>query len=497
MIDGMHKTLRRGLILLAWVGVTCAHPGARAAVPPGECELLSQQTLNLRVFQNTVDRFASLLPQPAMASALLLCLQQGHRELAETLMLYQGRLQGGAGGAGEVESAFLHYVINTGKPRLAEQESADLNRLAASYRESLQFGPSIDEESLASCGGPPSTLSDLRCIGQRANRKRHGRDDVVPVRLLDFDVSGTGYSMLAATWMSELAALAYWDAPLVTPQLSRWGFERIAEFKDAGTETRAFLAARGGVLVLSFRGTSGFRNVVSDVRVRRVRVDWADGRLHEGFVSASDTVWLPILAALRAPHARGKDIWVTGHSLGAALAQLTALRLSKAGYRVRGVYTYGTPRVGDQDFAADYDRQLGAQSFPHVNARDVVARVPPVALGFRAAASASIRQFTGSGHEMRLQPGEPSETALSTGAWRDALMESIDKATDFLPNTLRPSALRQTAPAAPPRVNLYSTTFERGPLDEHGTSEYAFKLVCASIETQLWPAERLRAGLRP
>ncbi len=489
----LHPLLGRFALVCALSGV----PAATTMAQDVACDAMAQQALNLRAFRKAVDAYANLLPRPEAASALLVCLQRGNRELAETLMLHQRRLHAPVRSDAVVEGAFLHYVINTNEPKLDEQETADLERLARTYRQSLLLAAEPDADAQASCDPPPWTLSRLRCIGQSANHRRYGRDDVVPVELLDFDASAVGYSTPDATWMSEMAALAYWGPELIGEQLGRWGFARVAGITDTATETSGFIASRDRVLVLSFRGTSGIKNFLTDGNIRRVRADWAEGTLHNGFKSALDTVWPQITSALGSPEAQQKDIWLTGHSLGAALAQLAALRLTRAGYRVHSVYTFGTPRIGDNHFVADYDRRLGAQSFPHVNARDVVTRVPPSALGFRANASTKIRLFTGPGHEMREQSGEPADGAEAPADWRGVALRSIRKTTEFLPSALRPSALRTTQPAALPTANLYSATFQRGPLDDHGSFEYLFKLVCASIEYDLWPIENRQSSAGP
>jgi len=44
-------------------------------------------------------------------------------------------------------------------------------------------------------------------------------------------------------------------------------------------------------------------------------------------------------------------------------------------------------------------------------------------------------------------------------------------------------------------MNLYSNEFEVGPLDEHGSFEYLFKLACVVLEKELWPVEASRAGM--
>jgi len=81
--------------------------------------------------------------------------------------------------------------------------------------------------------------------------------------------------------------------------------------------------------------------------------------------------------------------------------------------------------------------------------------------------------------------------------WRGAALKSISKTTQFLPSALRPSALRTAQLAAPPAANLYSTTFQRGPLDDHGSFEYLFKLACATIEYDLWPIESRQSSAGP
>jgi hypothetical protein len=233
-------------------------PSALAMAQGAACDAMAQPALNLRDFRQAVDAYADLMSRPEAASALLVCLRRSNRKLAETLMLHQSRLRAAVRSDAAVESAFLHYVINTSDPRLDEKEAAGLERLARIYRQSLLLAAEPDAAE-ASCDVSAWTLSRLRCIGQTANRRRYGRSDVVPVELLDFDSSSGGYSTRDATWMSEMSALAYWGPELIGRQLGRWGFARIAELADAATDTSGFIATRDRVLVLTFRGTSRAR----------------------------------------------------------------------------------------------------------------------------------------------------------------------------------------------------------------------------------------------
>ena len=73
------------------------------------------------------------------------------------------------------------------------------------------------------------------------------------------------------------------------------------------------------------------------------------------------------------------DVWVTGHSLGAALASVGAASISKLGYvspdKIKLV-SYGQPRVGNSDYVAAVDK-LVPYSFRMVHAHDIIAHLPP------------------------------------------------------------------------------------------------------------------------
>jgi alpha-beta hydrolase superfamily lysophospholipase len=70
-------------------------------------------------------------------------------------------------------------------------------------------------------------------------------------------------------------------------------------------------------------------------------------------------------------------IFYTGHSLGAALATLAAARRAP-----KALYTFGSPRVGNAAFIASLGN---IPIYRVVDDRDLVATVPPEALGFRHA----------------------------------------------------------------------------------------------------------------
>jgi predicted lipase len=65
---------------------------------------------------------------------------------------------------------------------------------------------------------------------------------------------------------------------------------------------------------------------------------------------------------------------VTGHSLGEALATLATADLVLAG-TAASMYNFASPRTGDLDFAAQFDKNVNVR-FRVVNTEDIVITVP-------------------------------------------------------------------------------------------------------------------------
>lgn len=82
-------------------------------------------------------------------------------------------------------------------------------------------------------------------------------------------------------------------------------------------------------------------------------------------------------------------LYITGHSLGGAMATLAAYKIATdpayaaLNDKLRGVYTYGSPMVGNEAFAALWKQRnvLENRLFGHVYASDVVPHLPPGSAG--------------------------------------------------------------------------------------------------------------------
>ena len=197
-------------------------------------------------------------------------------------------------------------------------------------------------------------------------------------RLLRFPPHATGYSQRRAWVLATLCRLAYLDAgPERVAGLAEAGFIETADF-DVRTEdvhTQGYLAEGPDYDVLVFRGTEPgeLRDWITDIDL--AARDLGSGvRAHNGFSSAYDSVKGAVADALRA---RKRPFYVTGHSLGGALAVLACFHIDaepETRRRLAACYTFGCPRVGNFDFLV---RLYKFALYQVVDGDDVVPHMPP------------------------------------------------------------------------------------------------------------------------
>jgi len=77
-------------------------------------------------------------------------------------------------------------------------------------------------------------------------------------------------------------------------------------------------------------------------------------------------------------------LYVTGHSMGAALTHLAMFTLQNAGYRVAKTYSYEAPRIGNKAFADAFSSRFSREFpvFRVTHSMDPVPHLPPQFLGY-------------------------------------------------------------------------------------------------------------------
>ncbi len=154
-------------------------------------------------------------------------------------------------------------------------------------------------------------------------------------------------------------------------ELGTLKLEILETFDQNGTQ--AILVSNDSFIVLAFRGTeaTSIKDIKVDLDSKTIPCK-TGGKIHRGFDGAFEEVAKDIRDRINQDDCKTRPLFITGHSLGGALATVAAKRLSHKG-GIAACYTFGSPRVGDGEWIAD----IKAPIYRVVNAADCVTMLPP------------------------------------------------------------------------------------------------------------------------
>jgi hypothetical protein len=238
-----------------------------------------------------------------------------------------------------------------------------------------------------------------------------------------------------------LAGWAYSDVDTVSAIMARMGLENNA-CRSIAVENNAMLISSssflvqsscGRVVLLAYRGTDPFdlATWAADADVNPVLVPAQEhatlrGSIHGGFYRNQRATWFDVIEGLRGaarpeggsifdglrqadPPLTGghahldnptqsklEAIYITGHSLGAAMATIAAYKLATEDEykgilepgRLKGVHCFAPPMVGNEDFARQWEEEprLRGKLSTYIFENDLVPHLPPVS-GFVGASA--------------------------------------------------------------------------------------------------------------
>jgi pimeloyl-ACP methyl ester carboxylesterase len=117
------------------------------------------------------------------------------------------------------------------------------------------------------------------------------------------------------------------------------------------------------------------RDWLTNLDIRNAPVE--HGNVHSGFWNAYQELRSEIVSELN--KSAPKHIWITGHSLGGAMALCCAYDLEQSPeHEIQGLVTFGQPKLGDKRFAKHIDSKLLGRYFAFSNDNDPVVDTVPL-----------------------------------------------------------------------------------------------------------------------
>jgi len=177
-----------------------------------------------------------------------------------------------------------------------------------------------------------------------------------------------------------------------------------AHMTSSSTDTQVLVIDCSDRIIVTFKGTTSMRNLRTSLQMNHERLyavvrtsvfgedesgrlkklfgrNYANGKIHKGFANAYSSVSSKVMEQVRILRERKKrPVFLTGHSLGGALATLCSLDLwVKLDVSRREIFvsTFGSPRVGNAEFAEVY-REVVPLHWRIVVDPDMVAKLPNV-----------------------------------------------------------------------------------------------------------------------
>jgi hypothetical protein len=211
---------------------------------------------------------------------------------------------------------------------------------------------------------------------------------------LTLNATSGDFVLKNALYLANASDLAYSDDP---GAVARDLLDLDAQtFRHAPSDTQGFVGRNSEFLLIAFRGSESIRtnpqDWITDMRMDQVTAAPFTGRVHAGFSRALTAAWQDMETLLRqvigavarvGGNPAGLPVFLTGHSLGAALATLAHCRLAsgnlpaagalaEVAVNLKATYTFGGPRVGNAAFCKAFQGSL----YRVVNDLDIVPLVP-------------------------------------------------------------------------------------------------------------------------
>lgn len=205
-------------------------------------------------------------------------------------------------------------------------------------------------------------LKSIQGSGQRPNNKKELESDLASLKFELVKTVSVSIPLIADTQAFVAKLTADGRDPFIVLSFRGTEPRKPADIKadlEATTHTLGSIGGPGGNIFIEAGKETGLQKT------------WPKIEVHSGFWKAFSEVKDELENILADDELKDLPLYITGHSLGGALAIVATYALESD--HVAACYTFGGPRVGNMHFG----RRIKPPIYRVVNAADIVARLPP------------------------------------------------------------------------------------------------------------------------
>lgn len=192
-----------------------------------------------------------------------------------------------------------------------------------------------------------------------------------------------------AYWMARISQAVYInkhgsqdpDESAICEDLTAEDSDFISVTGANKNSAQAILVEHKDFLCMAFRGTNELADWLDNMNSFPENVLF--GSFHRGFWKSVEDVWGKINGKYEELRNKKKrPLFITGHSLGGAMATIAAARFIHQDKPFISVYTFGQPRSMDRNAARIFNAEAGERCYRFQNNEDIVTRVPARLMGY-------------------------------------------------------------------------------------------------------------------
>lgn len=200
----------------------------------------------------------------------------------------------------------------------------------------------------------------------------------------------TKLTKASAFWMARLSKEVYKkisdrnvapdeDAILKSLKSDDDGFKSVTGISK--NSAQAALIEHESYFCMVFRGTDETLDWLDNINAFPVQEIF--GKFHRGFWNSTNDVWETLFKKYKQLSSiKKRPLFLTGHSLGGAMASIAAAKLIHEDLPFIAVYTFGQPRAIERETSRLFNVECKSRYFRFHNNNDIVTRVPARLMGY-------------------------------------------------------------------------------------------------------------------